>query len=65
MFSDLNDFLEENELSQNIVKQSILNNLQDLTLWFDKSFPEDTIRKNTIGYYHPSPYLVRAISQQN
>ena len=26
-FSDLNDFLEENELSQNIVKQSILNHL--------------------------------------
>ena len=42
MFSDLNDFLEENELSQNIVKQSILNNLQDLTQWFDKYFPEDT-----------------------
>ena len=43
MFSDLNDFLEENELSQNIVKQSILNHLQDLTQWFDKYFPEDAI----------------------
>ena len=42
MFSDLNDFLEENELNQNIVKQSILNHLQDLTQWFDKYFPEDT-----------------------
>ena len=42
MFSELNDFLEENELSQNIVKQSILNHLQDLTQWFDKYFPEDT-----------------------
>ena len=31
MFSELNDFLEENKLSQNIVKQSILNRLQDLT----------------------------------
>ena len=42
MFSDLNDFLEENELSQNIVKQSILNHLQDLTQWVNKYFPEDT-----------------------
>ena len=42
MFSDLNDFLEENELSQNIVKQSILNHLHDLTQCFDKYFPEDT-----------------------
>ena len=42
MFSELNDFLEENELSQNIVKQSILNHLQDLSQWFDKYFPEDT-----------------------
>ena len=40
--SDLNDFLEENESSQNIAKQSILNHLQDLTQWFDKYFPEDT-----------------------
>jgi len=31
MFSELNNFLEENELSQTIVKQSILNHLQDLT----------------------------------
>ena len=42
MFSELNDFHEENKLSQNIVKQSILNHLQDLTQWFDKYFPEDT-----------------------
>ena len=47
MFSDLNDFLEENELSQNIVKQSILNHLQNFTQWFDKYFPEDT---------HPQKY---------
>ena len=42
MFSELNDFLDENELSQNILKQSILNHLQDFTQWFDKYFPEDT-----------------------
>ena len=42
MFSDLNDFLEENELNQNIVKQSIVNHLQDLTQWFDKYFPTNT-----------------------
>ena len=41
IFSELNDFLEENELSQNTVKQSFLNHLQDLTRWFDKYFPED------------------------
>ena len=46
MFSDLNDFLEENELSQNIVKQSILNHLQNFTQWFDKYFPEDTDPQN-------------------
>ena len=42
MFSELNDFLEENEFSQNIVKQSNLNHLQNLSQWFDKYFPEDT-----------------------
>ena len=42
MFSEQNDFLEENELSQNTVKQSILNHLQDLTQWLDKYFPEET-----------------------
>ena len=42
MFSDLNDFLEENELSRNVMKQSFLNHLQDLSQWFDKYFPEDT-----------------------
>ena len=42
MFSELNDFLKENELSQNIVKQSIFDHLQDLTQWFDKYFSEDT-----------------------
>ena len=42
MFSELNDFPEENEFSQNTVKQSILNHLQDLTQWFNKYFPEDT-----------------------
>ena len=41
MFFEENDFLEENELSQNIVKQSILNHLQDITQWFDKYFSED------------------------
>ena len=45
MFSELKDFLKENELSQNIVKQSILNQLQDLSQWFDKYFPEDTMQK--------------------
>ena len=42
IFSELNDFLEENKLSQNIIKQSIPNHLQDLTQWFDKYFPENT-----------------------
>ena len=41
MFSELNDFRKENKLSQNIVKQSIFNHLQDLIQWFDKYFPED------------------------
>ena len=67
MFSELNDFLEENELSQNIVKQSILNHLQDLTQWFDKCFPEETDpqKHNWILQYNLSPYQVRALSQQN
>ena len=42
MFSDLNDLFEENELSQNIVKQSVLKHLQDLTHCFAKYFPKDT-----------------------
>ena len=41
MFSELNDFLKENELSQNTIRRSILNHLQDLTQWFDKYFSED------------------------
>ncbi|XP_078495374.1 SCAN domain-containing protein 3-like [Ciona intestinalis] len=42
MFSELNDFLEENEFSQNIVKQSTISHLYNLSQWFDKYFPEDT-----------------------
>ena len=42
IFSELSDFLEENELSQNIVKQSIISHLHDLSPWFDKYFPEGT-----------------------
>jgi len=42
MLTELCDFLEENELSQNIVKQSIISHLHDLSQWFDEYFPEDT-----------------------
>jgi len=42
VFSELSDFLEENEFSQNIVKQSINSHLHDPSQWFDKYFPEDT-----------------------
>ena len=41
MFSDLNEFLEENELRQNIVRQYILNHLPR-SYSNDKCFPENT-----------------------
>ena len=56
MFSELNDFLKENELSQNTVKQSILNHLQNLTQWFDKYFPEDTDLQKY--YWILSPFTI-------
>ena len=42
LFSELNDNLEEDEFSQNIVKQSIISHLHNLPQRFDKYFPEDT-----------------------
>ena len=42
MFSELSDFLEENEFSQNIVKQSIIRHLHELAQWFNNYFTEDT-----------------------
>ena len=42
IFSELNDFLKENKISPNIVKQFIIIHLRDLSQWFDKFFPGDT-----------------------
>ena len=42
MFSELKDRLEENEFSQNIVKQSLINHLYNFSQWLDKYFSKDT-----------------------
>ena len=42
MFSELNDYLEENKFNQKYVKQSVISHLRNLSQWFDKYFPEDT-----------------------
>ena len=43
MFSELNDYLEENKFNQKNVKQSVISHLRNLSQWLDKYFPEDTI----------------------
>jgi len=52
MFSELSDFLEENEFSQNIVKQFINSHLHDLSQWFDKYLPEDTTQLDVITLHN-------------
>ena len=42
MFSELNDYLEENKFNEKNVKQSVISHLRNLSQWFDKYFPEDT-----------------------
>ena len=49
MFSELNDYLEENEFNQRNVKQSVISHLPNLFQCFDKYFPEDIT---------PSPYWI-------
>ena len=41
MFSELNDYLEENEFNQRNVKQSLISHLHNLSQCFDKYFPEN------------------------
>ena len=41
IFSELNDYLQENEFNQRNVKQSIISHLRSLSQWFDKYFPKD------------------------
>lgn len=42
MFPELDEFMEENDLSVHIVKKSITTHLQALLEHFDKYFPEET-----------------------
>jgi len=56
MFSELSDFLEENEFCQNMVKQSINSHLHDLSQWFDTYFPEDTTPPPDIITLHSIRY---------
>ena len=42
MFSELNDYLEENKFNQKNAKQCVISLLRNLSQWFDKYFPEDT-----------------------
>jgi len=55
-FSELSHFLEENESSQNIVKQFIISHLHVLSQWFDKYFPEDTTPPLDIITLHSIKY---------
>ncbi|XP_076823229.1 zinc finger BED domain-containing protein 5-like [Clavelina lepadiformis] len=66
MFSELNDFFEKNEFSQNIGKQSIISHLHNLSQWFDKYFPEDTTpqQHDWILAYHSSLHQKLTIYHQ-
>ena len=55
MFSELNDYLEENEFNQRNVKQSLISHLHNLNV-LTNIFPKTLHHNNTAGYYHPSPY---------
>jgi len=51
MLSELSDSLEENELGQNIVKQSIVNHFHELCQWCDKYFRENTTPLDIIAHF--------------
>ena len=53
MFSDLNDFPEENELVKTLRNNPSLTIFKILHNGLINIFPKTPIRKNTIGYYHP------------
>ena len=55
VFSELNDYLEENEFNQRNVKQSLISHLHNLNV-LTNIFPKTLHHNNTAGYYHPSPY---------
>ena len=38
MFSEINDYLEENKFNEKNVKQSVISHLRNLSQWFDKYF---------------------------
>ena len=62
IFSELNDFLEENEFSQTTVKQSIISDFHDFSQWFDNYFPEDTTTQVDIITFHSlkhPPIIIR------
>ena len=42
MFSELNDYLEENKFNQKNVKQSVISHLRNLSQRFNKYFPKVT-----------------------
>ena len=52
MFSELSDFLEENEF---FVKQSLISHLHVRSQWFDKYFPEGT---STTPVDHPWAFTI-------
>ena len=58
MFSELRDFMEENELSVNIIKRSITAHLRALHERFKKYFPEETEPEQYD--WIRSPFTVRA-----
>ena len=65
MFSELNDYLEENKFNQKNVKQSIISHL--LVIFFNdliSIFPKSLHHNNTTGYYHPSQYQILTIYHQ-
>ena len=43
MFSELNNYFEENEFNQRNVKQSVISYLRNLSPYFEKYFPKDII----------------------
>ena len=56
MFSELDEFIEENALSVNSVKKSITAHLQSLLEHFNKYFPEETTPTHWLNCQVTEPY---------
>ena len=65
MFNELDEFMEENDLSVQIVKTSITIHFQALLEHFDKYFPEETALEQFDCIKSPFTLIVQRISSHS